>query len=204
MKDSKFNSSKFNSSCDCPFVIENGVNVDPRRLLSSGKASFEDGVVVLKYSIPEKYNDYTDKGIFVKMYRKSFDVYMKLGGVARLLMHYISVKLAKENEWIVEIDLDNVSKELNYSSKATVYKAVIELIENEVLARHNVKKHYWINPNYFFNGDRTFALKSDDPAYDRCRNYLKRGYENNLKKKAAEKSNKGMQPNEYFDYEKKA
>lgn len=202
MIESKFTDDRFDATAKCPFVISNGVNFDPRKLLDMGGADYdENGRIVLTYEIPEDYNYYTDTGSYVKLFKTSFDVYLKLGGVARLLMQYIAIKLAKKDEWFVQLDLDVVAKELEYSSKATVYKAVIELIENNVLRRHSVKKHYWINPNYFFNGNRTEKLKGDDPAYAECRNYIKKGYEDRLKERA--KEGKNLQPNEFFNNENK-
>lgn len=96
---------------------------------------------------------YVDRDAFTKIYHESIKHHANIGDAAvKVLTWYIAGKLGKE-ELEVVFDLDECATRCNYS-KATIYRALGELLDAEIIARTKYQWKYFINPLFIFNGDR--------------------------------------------------
>lgn len=94
-----------------------------------------------------------DKATFVKVYT---DTIQTMTGVSqkaiKVFYHYIVPRIKKQ-ETFVHFDLDECLNETELS-KPTVYTALAELIDHELIARSPHTWMFHINPAAIFNGDR--------------------------------------------------
>ena len=100
-----------------------------------------------------------DKEKFVKVFTENVSSLFDLSRPAIRVFCYIMDRV-KPNIDEVTFTLDDAMEFTGYTSKATIFKGVSELIENRFIARS--KQHYifYINPNIFFNGDRVSFVRS--------------------------------------------
>lgn len=104
-----------------------------------------------------------DKEQFVKFYlqRNYLELIFKMSAKARgVLIHVI--RRMEPNSDVVRLDLDGqqIRQDSGYTSKATLYRGLEELIRNEVIAKSVYGGTFFINPNILFNGDRVIFIDS--------------------------------------------
>ncbi len=103
---------------------------------------------------------------FVKLYLSSLENFFELTTNAIRVLSYV-FSITKPNQDGVLFDLEDAMKYTGYKAKATINRALDQLIENHFIARSRHASNYYINPVIFFNGDRiTFAnryIKTKNP-----------------------------------------
>lgn len=98
-----------------------------------------------------------DEEKFAKLYLSNFAAFFDLSQAAIRVFGYILTCLKPKNDMVIFI-LEHCLKYTKYTSKATIYKALAELIKAEIIARGPADNLIYINPLIVFNGDRvTFA-----------------------------------------------
>ena len=95
-----------------------------------------------------------DRHTFVKVYVDSLDKIRDLSKPAYKLFCYLLKNIELKKDFIFLIEAD-VTEWCGFSDKAKYYAAVNELINTKFIARSTDNKKFFINPNLFFNGDRT-------------------------------------------------
>lgn len=98
-----------------------------------------------------------DEEKFAKLYLSNFAAFFDLSQAAIRVFGYILTCLKPKNDMIIFI-LEDCLQYTKYTSKATIYKALAELVKAEIIARGPADNLLYINPLIVFNGDRvTFA-----------------------------------------------
>lgn len=99
-----------------------------------------------------------DKEEFIKIYRNKIQFFFGLSVSAIKLFGYI-VENVGINSDIIILNIKDVMKYTGYKTRNTIYKSVIELLSNEILAKTCKSGVFYINPTIFFNGNRLVLIK---------------------------------------------
>lgn len=98
-----------------------------------------------------------DEEQFTKLYLSNFAAFFDLSTAAIRVFGYIMTCMKPRNDMII-FSQEDCLEYTKYSSKATVYKGLAELVKAEIIARGPADNLWFINPLIMFNGDRvTFA-----------------------------------------------
>lgn len=99
-----------------------------------------------------------DKAGYVKFFLGFFPVIGRLSkGGLRLLIHMLHNELKYENDKVI-LDLESSCQLAGFNTHNQYYTAVNELIDNKIIARSPTRYVYWINPSFFYFGDRRYLL----------------------------------------------
>jgi len=80
--------------------------------------------------------------------------YVKLSKEGRLLLDYILFYALRENKLHCYIDTQEFMKVYDVSSRTTIWNSKKNLIDSGFIAATSYKGWYWINPKFFFRGER--------------------------------------------------
>ncbi len=95
----------------------------------------------------------------------------KLTMSAICVLQYIKERL-KPKQDVVEIYSKECMEQFGWGSKSNFYKAIANLLENEVLfVKAGVESRYFLNVNKIHNGDRTFHFRKMRSAVKKDKNY---------------------------------
>ena len=98
-------------------------------------------------------HDKVDEETFIKLYVKHFQALFDLSTAGvRAFLYFL--KNLKPNKDIVFFNLEECMSYTGYSSKATVYKGLAELLEANIIARGKYDYLYYVNYHFAFNGNR--------------------------------------------------
>lgn len=100
-----------------------------------------------------------DEEQFAKIYLSNFGSFFDLSQAAIRVFGYIMTCMKPKNDMILFF-LDKCMEYTRYSSKATIYKGLTELVKAEIIARGPVDNLWFINPLIVFNGDRVSFTKT--------------------------------------------
>lgn len=67
--------------------------------------------------------------------------------------------LIKKGEPFVRLNQEQIMDECDIASRTTYNNGIDELVENDLIAPTDIKHIYWVNPNYFFHGERKDHFK---------------------------------------------
>lgn len=122
-------------------------------------------------------NKTVDNEQFIKLYYDGIRNFFDLRPTSlKVLMLIISIVKNKPNtdEFIL---LPEEIMEVLKCGKSSVYRALAELCQNEIIAKGRADCSYYINPMIMFNGDRvSFAMtyiNKNHPGYMTTRSHLK-------------------------------
>lgn len=134
---------------------------DTNITVTNNKEETSKEVASLVFSMKQE----VDKSQFVKLFISGFGALSNLKVGAKLLFEYV-FSLIQENvgkdrlyiNYVYYVDFCQ-NEEIQPVSKATFYRNLNELLENEVLYATETPCWYYINISYVFNGDRLTFLK---------------------------------------------
>ena len=99
-----------------------------------------------------------DQEQFIKVYHDQIKKVARLSDRAvSILTIYIARQLGKESLDIV-FDIDDCERETQYS-RSSIYRALGELLDANVLGRTKYQWKYYINPKFIFNGSRINVIE---------------------------------------------
>lgn len=117
------------------------------------KESTEDSITFGK-------KQFVDKDQFVKLYISGFETLSNLKNSSKLTFSYIFNQIRKEvgqdryyfsyKDYCSFCEEENIDK----ISSASFWRAIKELLENDVIAKSKMENLYFLNIAYVFNGDR--------------------------------------------------
>lgn len=116
--------------------------------------NLDDGVIVsLNNSLTFTNNFRIEQDKKITLYKIPYvrSLMLGLSPCTLRLFIYISYTL-KENQDLIHLPHKKVCKNLEVSMP-TYYKAITELMDNQILAKQK-REYYWINPAFLFNGNR--------------------------------------------------
>ena len=99
-----------------------------------------------------------DNQRFNKVYTPALELMMDLPQEANKLMLFIMTGIERDKDYII-LDKQGFLQRFNYKTSMSLYKGIDELLAKGVIALSTITNKYWINPYYFFNGDRTKLIK---------------------------------------------
>lgn len=108
---------------------------------------------------------YVEERKFVKLYIEANEVLCNLKTSGRLIFEYIFAEMQKAESFNrTELDISYKHyvlfcrrREIKPIAEKTFYRARSELVQNKVIAPSGVNGIFFINLNFFFNGDRFFV-----------------------------------------------
>lgn len=150
----------FIETLEIPVVILNKyeTRVDPKNI------KVQDGIVTslghtdqLKKSyILEKDRSihlyYENNGVDLKPY------FLKLSKEGRILLEYILLYCLRQDTLYCAIDTTDFMKVYKISSRTTVWNAKKSLLDNGFISATAYKGWFWINPKFFFKGERSKCM----------------------------------------------
>lgn len=103
---------------------------------------------------------------FTKLYRLPYasGFLKELGPAGRHLFLYLLYRIPKDQTWL-DLPKEGVCSELGISER-TYYNAINDLTTMSVIEKRSNKKKdtsYWVNPLFFFRGDRKSYFKEKNP-----------------------------------------
>ena len=150
----------------CPFIARLVIK-ERKKLVELAKYNREDKVYEL-HELPNSEGNPTfgihntlkieelviaDKrsyeGSFVKFYTTDFLVSLSL--YALKVFVYIT-KILEINRNKVEFSISDISINCKIIEPRKIYDGINELIEKEIIAKHNIEGIYFVNPNIIFRG----------------------------------------------------
>lgn len=114
-----------------------------------------DGSVLKQYTLLDNGSRRVlDKLEFIKLYVDSWDYLPVLSNAGlRLLVHIF--KIVKMNRDSFSLSIEDACKACGYKNVASLYLAIIDLLENKFIFKKVGRHEYFLNVNMIFNGKRT-------------------------------------------------
>lgn len=99
-----------------------------------------------------------DKEEFVKIYKKNIQDMFNLSMQGFKIFGYFlsATQISKD---IVAFSYKKCMEYTNYKSKNSVNVGLTDLMNNKFIAKSEVPNMYFLNPSFFFNGDRIVLVK---------------------------------------------
>ena len=94
-----------------------------------------------------------DGAQFVKVFTENLQQIFNLQPPSIKVLFYFIQKAGKDRD-IVDFDIDECMKTCQYKSNKSIFAALADLLENELIARAYNAREYFINPGIIFNGNR--------------------------------------------------
>jgi len=135
-------------------ITESGKTKIDKVLTQTGQlVDTESGEAIEGESLFIATKKVVDGDQFTKIFHDSIKNTVNISNKAiHILMWYIAPQL-KKDELQVLFDLDDCEKLTEYS-RSSIYTALAELLNAEIIARTKYQWLFFINPLYLFNGDR--------------------------------------------------
>ena len=97
-----------------------------------------------------------DKEQFVKIFLSNVQALFDLSKSTLKVFSYLA-SVAEYGDRII-FDLERCKEYTSYNSKQTIYRAMAELLNAEVIARTSMNNIFFINPQIFYKGDRIVLM----------------------------------------------
>lgn len=181
---------EFDSTSYPPYETLNGVyfNKNTERY-KKRELIDEDGGEVRRYVEKFEMMPYGDNASFSKLFKGNYEVLKQLSTAGYNFFFYMVEFLLERNHYFIYVDVDKVAAEMGYKTRKSVYDALIELLNYDILRKRTGEGFFWVNPNVVFRGDRTWVLNNNIEGFD------------NLKKSALKNKPKNLQSNSNFENE---
>lgn len=124
----------------------------------------EEGDIYEKKEIDNTIFYQRDFLSYTKVFHEYASKVKDLTSPAIKLWIFILINLKKNNN-IIELNIKDIKDFTGYSSHTNIYLAICELLEKKVIARktrklNNNVQEFFVNPNMFYNGDRTKLIEA--------------------------------------------
>ena len=152
----------FNSHTENPFLIGlSNVPTGQMKKRIGRKQLFDEKGTPVKFEKSLYQIISYDKDSYTKVFQRNVKEFYNLKDSSFKVFFYITQAL-KPKKIVVNLYKDECCKEIGIST-ATFYRALVELIENDFIAKSTRDHIFFINPNLFFNGDRMAFIKIYQP-----------------------------------------
>lgn len=134
----------------------------------------EETAEVKRYKEKFDVMPYGDNASFAKLFKGNYSVLKMLSSVGFNFFFYMVEFLLTSNHYFIYVDVDKVAKEMGYKTRKSVYDALIELLNYDILRKKTGEGFFWVNPNVVFRGDRTYVLNKNIEGFENVKkNVLK-------------------------------
>jgi len=109
-----------------------------------------------------------DSEQFTKIFQKGLGAMWGLSSSGIKVFTYIA-QLIKPNQDFVYFEIDDAKRFTEYKTKKSIMQGLGELLAGSFIARTKVHYKYYINPTFFFNGNRLTLINhyEIDPKLDK-------------------------------------
>lgn len=154
--------SDFPSCIDTPFVKIDDMEYKtfwtkekPRQL-----TDIDTGEVMSVVEPSKKVEGFNDTGKYTKLFTNGKLKLAELSSAGTKVVCYIMLNAIPNQEDIC-LHPQLVAKEMGYKDQRSVYEGLVDILKSGLIARKTgYGSYFWINPNLFFNGDRTKLLSN--------------------------------------------
>jgi predicted transcriptional regulator len=98
-----------------------------------------------------------DKEDFVKIFTSGMKELFDLSKNTLKVFSYLLSITSFDDK--IFFELNHCKKYTGYTSRETIFKAIRELLQNGIIAKSLHPNMYFINPNYFYKGDRLVMIR---------------------------------------------
>lgn len=139
---------------DSPFLLE-GLESKHRLTKVKGEvvSIVSTGELGELRTLPKSETVIVDTLPYTKVYHNSCITSSTFNIPAMKVWFYI-IQSLKPNSYSITLDLQSVMDFCGYKTLPNVYRGIVELLEKDFLAKGIGKNVFFINPNFYFNGDR--------------------------------------------------
>ena len=154
----------FIETLEIPVVILNKYEsrVDPKNI------KVQDGIVTTLGGLDQIKKSYfleKDRSINVYYENNGIDLrpyFLKLSKEGRILLEYVLLYCLRQNALYCNIDTADFMKVYEVSSRTTVWNAKKCLLDAGFISATAYKGWFWINPKFFFKGERSRCIELKD------------------------------------------
>ena len=137
-----------------PFTVSFDINVfvkgiDELKAVTTDSEGIN--TIIGKVQLNKLVEKETHINIYMNPLRRK--IYMNLSLSAHKLLRYIE-GILRFNEDSFHLNIDKFMEESFIKSRTTVYEGITELRRYAFIAPTTKRSNYWINPQYFFYGNR--------------------------------------------------
>lgn len=139
---------------ECPYTVE---GLESRHRLTRVKgqvmSDVSTGELFDMRKLPAQETVLVDTLQYTKVYHNSLKDVADFSIPALKIWCYI-LQAIKPTRYAFEIDFKEALEFSGYKSLPNIYKGIVELLDKGFIAKSTGKNMFFINPNYYFNGDR--------------------------------------------------
>lgn len=146
---------KYESYLNSPFRVE---GIETRQYIQKVDERLwvdpETSEMYAVKKVPKNREQLNDTMSYTKLFVDKREKLMKLSGTGLRVLVYGMCTIRPLSQ-VVILNIPDIQVESGISSPNTIRTAISELIEEGIIAQKvgsNIE--YWVNPNYFFNGNR--------------------------------------------------
>lgn len=99
-----------------------------------------------------------DGSQFVKVFTENLQKIFDLQPPSIKVLFYFIKKAGKDKD-IVDFDIDECMETCQYKSNKSIFVALADLLQNQLIARADNAREYFINPGIIFNGNRLTVVQ---------------------------------------------
>jgi len=132
-------------------------NIKSRRSRSiyaiKGMAVSSDGEIMndcFTGRVNEKHVETSD---FIKIFPPAWKEFKTLSARGKMILFYLLSELDYKD--YVSFNISKAKEFTGYTSDTGIYLGISELKKRGIIASHYRNGYYWINPTYFYKGNRT-------------------------------------------------
>jgi hypothetical protein len=148
----KFKSNPFKDTLNVILTLKNKSEGTDSIIINPSTGEYQ-GVNVL--SRPHT----CDNEKFVKLFVNKISEWFEFSSKAQKIFMYVMQQMKPNIDEVYLVPDDMIDK-LDIKSRTTIYDAIAELVSVQALARSFEPNCYYINPSYFFNGDRVAFIET--------------------------------------------
>lgn len=177
----------FDSTSYPPYDVLPGVYFNPETTRFKERELVDGEGEVLKFKEKFELLPYMDNASFVKLFKGNYDMLKGLSSAGFNFFFYMTEFLLEKNHYFIYVDVDKVAEKMGYKTRKSVYDALIELLNLDILRKKTGEGFFWVNPSVVFRGDRTWVLNKNIEGFD------------NIKKGVLKNKLKNLPPNQLFE-----
>lgn len=119
-----------------------------KRIVDTDKMILEDVKVV--YAAERLM----DREPYCKSFKPLFTVLPNLSKASIRVYCHMMLNVVKWNDDRIIMHMQDVITNAKLTNESVFYSVINEFVKEKILARHTITHIYWLNPNYFYYGER--------------------------------------------------
>lgn len=134
-----------------PFRIDGGVMVSMPKIKVTNMQHVEGRRYLVDY---DRQTGMSDRERHVRLYKDGLEALGRLSATGLQVLVYAGLEVLRGGDEVY-LNVEKIRKDMNVSSRTTVYNGIEDLLKNKFLVRSYKRDVYFINPFFFYGGSRT-------------------------------------------------